>query len=114
MTTFHVIGGPNASAYPIVHRIGPADLKDALAKGIADFLAIPSSGIFLGLVYPRFPIIGISFSRNAVHLLFPIMTGFAMIGSFAVISLYEVSGRRELGLEPFLYSLYCSSPDARF
>jgi len=77
MTNFNVIGGPNVSAYPIVHRIGPADLKDALAKGIADFLAIPSSIIFLCLVFPLFPIIGISFASKAVHLLFPIMTGFA-------------------------------------
>lgn len=52
MTNFNVIGGPNASAYPIVHRIGPADLKDALAKGIDDFLAMPSSHVFLGLIYP--------------------------------------------------------------
>jgi len=99
MTNFHVIGDPDASAYPIVHRIGPADLKDALAKGIADFLAIPSSLIFIGLVYPLYPIIGISLASNAVQLLFPIMSGFALVGSFAVFGLYEVSRRLELGLE---------------
>ena len=50
ITNFNVVGGPNASAYPVVHRIGPADLKDALAKGIADFWAIPSSIIFLSFL----------------------------------------------------------------
>jgi uncharacterized membrane protein len=99
MATFRVIGDPDALAYPIVRRIWPADLKDALAKGIADFLAMPSSLIFLGLVYPLYPIIGICLAGNAVQLLFPIMSGFAMVGSFAVIGLYEVSRRRELGLK---------------
>ena len=64
MTNFNVIGGPNAAAYPIVHRNGPADLKEALAKGIADFWAIPSSIIFLCLVFPLFPIIGIIFANG--------------------------------------------------
>jgi uncharacterized membrane protein len=99
MTNFHVTGSPNASSYPIVRRIRPADLKDALAKGIADFLAIPTTLIFIGLVYPLYPIIGISLASNAVQLLFPIMSGFAMVGSFAVVGLYEVSRRLELGLK---------------
>ena len=35
MPKFHVIAGPDATpAYPIVRKIGPADLKDALAKGV--------------------------------------------------------------------------------
>ena len=99
MATFGVVGDPDAAAYPIVRRIGPADLKDALAKGIADFLAMPSSLIFIGLVYPLYPIIGSLLASNAVQLLFPIMSGFTLIGSFVVIGLYEVSRRLELGLE---------------
>ena len=39
-------------AYPIVRKIGPADLKDALAKGVDDFWAMPTSLVFLGLIYP--------------------------------------------------------------
>ena len=53
MPKFHVITGPDSTpVYPGVRKIGPADLKDALAKGIDDFLAMPSSLVFLGLIYP--------------------------------------------------------------
>jgi len=53
MPKFHVIVGPDATAvYPSVRKIGPADLKDVLAKGIDDFLAMPSSLVFLGMIYP--------------------------------------------------------------
>jgi len=102
MAHFHVFVGPDASpAYPIVRRIGPGDLKDALSKGIADFGAMPSHLVFLGLIYP---IIGIALARmtsgqNALPMLFPLMSGFALIGPFAAIGLYEMSRRRELGLD---------------
>lgn len=100
MTNFHSIDGLGAvSALPVVRKIGAADLNDALARGVADFLAMPSSLFFLSLVYAIYPIIGISFVNNAPHLLFPIMSGFTLLGSFAVIGLYEVSRRRELGLK---------------
>ena len=97
MPKFHVIAGPDATpAYPIVRKIGPADLKDALAKGIDDFLAMPSSLVFLGLIYP---IVGMCLAGFALPLLFPLMSGFALVGPFAAIGLYEISRRRELGLE---------------
>jgi len=41
MSQFDVITGPDSTpVYPMVRKIGPADLKDALAKGIDDFLAM--------------------------------------------------------------------------
>jgi len=99
MPKFHVIAGPDATpAYPVVRKIGPADLKDALAKGIDDFLAMPSSLFFLALIYP---IIGICLAGIALPLLFPLMSGFALVGPFAAVGLYEISRRRELGLETF-------------
>jgi uncharacterized membrane protein len=97
MPKFHVIAGPDATPYyPIVRKIGPADLKDALARGIDDFWAIPTSLVFLGLIYP---IVGMCLAGYAVPLLFPLMSGFALVGPFAAIGLYEISRRRELGLE---------------
>ena len=53
MSQFDVTVGPDTTpVHPGVSKIGPADLKDALAKGIDDFLAMPSSHVFLGLIYP--------------------------------------------------------------
>src|ERR1700726_3876678 len=71
MPKFHVIAGPDATpAYPIMRKIGTADLKDALAKGVDDFLAMPTSLVFLGLIYP---IVGMCLAGFALPLLFPLM-----------------------------------------
>jgi uncharacterized membrane protein len=99
MPKFHVIVGRDATpVYPTVRKIGPAELKGALAKGLEDFLTMPSSLFFLGLIYPLFGIWLVV--RNSPQLLFPLMWGFALIGPFAAIGLYEISRRRELGLDP--------------
>ena len=53
MTNLHVLTGAGESpAYPIVRKIGFADLKDAVAKGIDDFWAAPTHVIFLAIIYP--------------------------------------------------------------
>ncbi len=98
MSNSHTIAGPDVSpAYPIVRKIGPADLKDALAKGLADFSAKPSHLVFLGLIYP---LVGIGLVVGASpQLIFPLLSGFALIGPFAASGLYEISRRRELGLD---------------
>ena len=86
---------------PVVRTIGLADLKDALAKGLDDFRAMPTHVIFLSVIYP---IVGIAlgaatFGYDVVPLLFPLAAGFALIGPLAAIGLYELSRRRELGLD---------------
>ena len=101
MANFHIVAGASeAPAHPVVRKITPADLKEALAKGFDDFWAMPSHLVFLGLIYP---VVGVclaalTFSNNALPLLFPLASGFALIGPFAGIGLYEISRRRELGL----------------
>jgi uncharacterized membrane protein len=102
MANFHIVAGASeAPAHPIVRKITPADLKEALAKGFDDFWAMPSHLVFLGLIYP---VVGVclaalTFSNNALPLLYPLASGFALIGPFAGIGLYEISRRRELGLQ---------------
>ena len=90
-----------APALPAVRAIGPADLKDALARGLDDFWAMPTHVIFISLIYP---VVGLTLGRAAfgydvIPLLYPLAAGFALIGPFAAIGLYELSRRRERGLD---------------
>ena len=102
MPNIHVFTGAGDSpAYPIVRKIGVADLKDAVAKGIDDFLAMPTHVIFLAVIYPVVGLLlaAITFGYDLIPLLFPLAGGFALIGPFAAIGLYELSRQRERGVE---------------
>ena len=53
MLNLHVLTGAGESpTYPIIRKIGFADLKDAAAKGIDDFWVMPTHAIFLAIIYP--------------------------------------------------------------
>jgi uncharacterized membrane protein len=86
---------------PAVRRIGLADLWDALARGLADFEANRTDVVFLCVIYP---VIGLLLGRLAsgyglIPLLFPLASGFALVGPFAAVGLNEMSRRREQGDE---------------
>jgi uncharacterized membrane protein len=94
------VGSDASQALPMVRKIGMMDLKDALAKGIADFRAIPTHVIFLSLIYPAGALVLAQLTLNDLfHLFFPLAAGFALIGPVAALGLYELSRRRELGLD---------------
>lgn len=89
------------SIRPVIRKIGFADLRDALRLGWEDFKAVPSHAIMLCLIYP---ILGLLLARavlgySVLPLLFPLAAGFALIGPFAALGLYELSYRRERGEE---------------
>jgi len=92
--------GENAAA-PRVRRISPADLIDALGCGWSDFSAVPSHAVFLALIYPiiGFVLAWATFGYQILPLLYPMITGFALVGPVAAIGLYELSRRRERGEE---------------
>ncbi|MGB3445146.1 MAG: DUF2189 domain-containing protein [Xanthobacteraceae bacterium] len=87
---------------PAVRRIGLSDLHDALRLGWEDFKAVPSHAIMLCAIYP---VLGLMLARavlgySVLPLLFPLAAGFALLGPFAALGLYELSRRRELGEAP--------------
>lgn len=86
---------------PRVRRIVPTDLAAALRLGLADFREMPSHAVFLCLFYPIAGLLlgGVLLRDDVVPLLFPFAAGFALIGPFAAVGLYELSRRRELGLD---------------
>jgi uncharacterized membrane protein len=86
---------------PTVHAIGLADLRDALLKGIEDFKAVPSHAVFLCIIYPVIGLIlfRVIFDSSLLQLAFPLIAGFSLIGPLAAVGLYELSRRREQGLD---------------
>jgi uncharacterized membrane protein len=87
------------SVVPTARRIEVADLRDALARGLDDFAAYRTDVIFLCVIYP---VMGLVLGRLAseyelLPLLFPLASGFALVGPFAAVGLYELSRRREQG-----------------
>jgi len=90
---------PATAAAPVIRTIGLAELHRALQRGWEDFKAVPSHAIILCIIYP---VLGLMLAR-AVHgysvlpLLFPLAAGFALLGPFAALGLYEMSRRRERG-----------------
>jgi len=116
----HVItGAGESSAYPVVRKIGISDLKDAVAKGVDDFMAMPSHVIFLAIIYPLVGLFlaRLTFGYHVLPLLFPLAAGYALIGPFAAIGLYEMSRQREQGVVDLTWKhalgvLRCPSLDA--
>jgi len=84
---------------PVVRRITAADIAEALGQGLRDFQAAPLYGLAFGALYAAGGI-AILLSLTAfgmVYLAYPLAAGFALIGPFVAIGLYEVSRRRESG-----------------
>jgi uncharacterized membrane protein len=102
MAQFHVLtGAGNKLDLPVIRTIRISDLIDALRQGAEDFWDKPSHYVMLVLIYP---IVGIVLTvwMNGYHtwpLLYPLVGGFALVGPFAALGLYEISRRREQGLD---------------
>lgn len=100
-TTMEGAWEDRASAPPTVRRITATEVGDALARGVRDFGACRTDVIMLCLLYP---LAGLAISRMAfdyglLALVFPLIAGFALIAPIFGLGLYEISRRREHGLE---------------
>ena len=96
--TVDAAGSP---AQPAIHTIGPGDIRDAIVKGIADFEAMPTHVVFLCLIYPiaMLVVARIYAGYDVLPLVFPLLTGYTLIGPLVAIGMYELSRRRERGLD---------------
>ena len=99
---------------PVVRRITAADIAESLVAGVRDFQALPLYGLTFGALYAVGGIL-ILLSLTAfgmAYLAYPLTAGFALIGPFVAIGLYEVSRRREAG-EPISFGAIWSTIRSR-
>src|SRR4030095_6817180 len=86
-----------------VRTIGLNDLRQSLKEGYEDFNAMATFGmVVLVVVFPLFALLATLFfvgKNNMLHLAFPIVAGFTLMGPVVSVCLFERSRRRERGLD---------------
>ena len=84
-----------------IRTIGVNDLWRALKEGYDDFNAMPTLGVFLAVLYPLFALLLtlLLVGKNLLHLAFPMVAGLTLIGPAVSVFLFELSRRRERGLD---------------
>lgn len=93
----HARPGDEVAAEISIRSIDLTNLQRALRLGWDDFKAMPSHALMLCAIYP---VLGVVLARAAfgyavIPMLFPLAAGFALVGPFAALGLYELSSRRE-------------------
>lgn len=90
-----------SGALPEVRRIGLADIRQALKRGFDDFAAYRTDIVVLCFIYPLAGLVlaRLAFGYEMLPLIFPLASGFALVGPVAAVGLYEISRRREQGRE---------------
>jgi uncharacterized membrane protein len=94
-------GSARQTSAPTLRRIGIGDLRTALARGLEDLAANRDDVIVMCVLYPVVGLIlaRLAFGYEVVPMLFPLASGFALLGPLAAVGLYEMSRRRELGMD---------------
>jgi uncharacterized membrane protein len=89
----------DSRVYSDIRKIDPADLKDALYKGLEDFKEKPTHLVILAIIYPLAMLVAVNVAAGyeLLPLVFPLVSGFALIGPVAAVGLYDMSRQREEG-----------------
>lgn len=100
---------------PVVRQIAAADVAEALVQGLRDFQAAPIYGLIFGAVYAAGGIvIALSLTvLGASYLAYPLAAGFALLGPFVAVGLYEVSRLREQGQRPTFRAIWATIRNSR-
>ncbi|MBC7585198.1 MAG: DUF2189 domain-containing protein [Tardiphaga sp.] len=95
---------------PVVRRVSVADIAESLGQGLRDFQAAPLFGLaFAGLYVAGGILILLSLTAfGMVYLAYPLAAGFALLGPFVAVGLYEVSRQREAGEAPSMRGIWAT------
>lgn len=91
---------PESAELPVVSKIDISDIRQAIALGYGDLLAFRTDALSIAVIYPIAGIV-IAYAagtNDLLPLVFPLISGFALIGPIAAIGLYRLSRRRELNV----------------
>jgi uncharacterized membrane protein len=104
------------SAPPATRHLTMSDISLSLRKGWDDLSAMRSDVLFVCLLYPLMGafLLAMAAQGDFVHLLFPVLSGFALIGPVAALGLYEMSRKREAGLPVGWLALFDVLKSPRF
>jgi uncharacterized membrane protein len=93
---------------PKIRSINAGHLKQALVEGIADFNAMPTHYVFLALIYPVVTMMAARLyaGYDVLPLVFPLLAGYTLIGPIVAVGMYELSRRREKGLNTSRWKVF--------
>ena len=89
---------------PVVRTVRRADITESLVLGLRDFQAAPRIGLLIGGFYAlggMAMVLSVT-ALGVSYLAYPMAAGFALVGPFLAVALYEVSRQLEAGQRPRL------------